>query len=158
MPRKAFARFIVVAGVVIGSASPSGAYAQTQPLALATATRIKCVFPIMSTGTWSKEGDPRVDSQKSDLVLQYQGIDTNEGTAEAIGSFGNFIITVRFVAGSLHLLATGDGPIYLTTVFNRPTHPGKFKAVHTRHEFTDVSLPGFTSRPEQYVGECEIVK
>ena len=24
-------------------------------------------------------------------------------------------------------------------------------------EYTDVSLPGFTSRPEQYYGDCEVV-
>jgi len=27
--------------------------------------------------------------------------------------------------------------------------------VHARHEYTEVSLPGYTSRPEQYYGECE---
>jgi hypothetical protein len=27
-------------------------------------------------------------------------------------------------------------------------------AVHTRHEYTDISLPGFTSRPEMYIGDC----
>ncbi len=32
---------------------------------------------------------------------------------------------------------------------------GKLKAVHTRHEYTEVSLPGYTSRPEQYYGECD---
>ena len=31
---------------------------------------------------------------------------------------------------------------------------GKLRAVHTRHEYTEVSLPGFTSRPEQYYGDC----
>jgi len=30
--------------------------------------------------------------------------------------------------------------------------------VHTRHEYTEVRLPGFTSRPEQYYGECEITR
>jgi hypothetical protein len=30
------------------------------------------------------------------------------------------------------------------------------RAVHTRHEYTMISLPGFTSRPEQYYGECAI--
>ena len=29
-------------------------------------------------------------------------------------------------------------------------------AVHTRHEYTDVLLIGFTSRPEQYYGDCAI--
>jgi hypothetical protein len=29
--------------------------------------------------------------------------------------------------------------------------------MHSRHEYTDVSLPGYTSSPEQYYGECEIL-
>jgi hypothetical protein len=43
-------------------------------------------------------------------------------------------------------------------VFDKENTPGKYKAVHTRHEYTEVSLPGFTSRPEQYYGECEIAR
>jgi hypothetical protein len=30
------------------------------------------------------------------------------------------------------------------------------QAVHTRHENTLIALPGFTSKPEQYYGHCEI--
>ena len=26
----------------------------------------------------------------------------------------------------------------------------------TRHEFTEVSLPGYTSSPEQYYGDCQV--
>ncbi|MBM3778060.1 MAG: hypothetical protein FJW23_07445 [Acidimicrobiia bacterium] len=59
----------------------------------------------------------------------------------------------------MHLLAIDNsGPVYLTTVFDSPGRPGRYKAAHSRHEFTPVSLPGFTSRPEQYVGDCELVK
>ena len=57
-----------------------------------------------------------------------------------------------------HLHTDAAGPVYITTVFNKPAHAGKLKASHSRHEFTDVSLPGFTSRPEQYIGECELIK
>ena len=49
-----------------------------------------------------------------------------------------------------------DGPLYITTVFNKESRAGKLKAVHTRHEYADVALPGFTSSPEQYYGECEV--
>jgi hypothetical protein len=51
---------------------------------------------------------------------------------------------------------SGEGVLRITTVFDKQNSPGKFKAVHARHEYTDVSLPGFTSRPEQYYGECEL--
>ncbi len=47
--------------------------------------------------------------------------------------------------------------MYTTTIFPSEARAGKLKAVHTRHEYTQVSLPGYTSRPERYYGECEIV-
>ena len=49
-----------------------------------------------------------------------------------------------------------EGPVYVTTIFPEETRNASLQAVHTRHEFTKVSLPGFTSRPEQYVGECVV--
>jgi hypothetical protein len=50
----------------------------------------------------------------------------------------------------------GAGPLYTTTVIARETKDGRLMAVHTRHEYTDISLPGFTSRPEMYVGDCRV--
>jgi len=49
-----------------------------------------------------------------------------------------------------------DGPLYTTRIFPKETRAGKLQAVHTRHEYTEISLPGFTSRPEQYYGECDV--
>jgi hypothetical protein len=43
-------------------------------------------------------------------------------------------------------------------VIEKKTAGGKWKAMHSRHEFTDFALVGFTSSPEQYYGECEILK
>jgi hypothetical protein len=43
-------------------------------------------------------------------------------------------------------------------VLDKKTASGKLKAMHSRHEVTDFALPGFTSSPEQYIGECEILK
>jgi len=53
-----------------------------------------------------------------------------------------------------------SGSVYLTTVFaDKESRSGSaFKAVHTRHEFTPVRLAGWTSRPEQYYGHCEVAK
>ena len=48
------------------------------------------------------------------------------------------------------------GYIPPTTVLDRETTDGKLMAVHTRHEYTNTSLPSYTSRPEQYYGECEV--
>ena len=49
-----------------------------------------------------------------------------------------------------------SGPLYTTTVFDKETSGGKFKAVHSRHEYFTIPVPGATSSPEQYYGECEI--
>jgi len=133
-------------------------HAQVQPPALSMAPHIKCVFTIVSTAVWSRTGELTPSTKPANLVLEYKNISTSDGSAEALGFTGSFFINARFVGSSLHLLATADaGPVYLTTVFDRQSHPGKYKAVHTRHELTDVVLPGYTSSPEQYFGECEIL-
>jgi hypothetical protein len=66
---------------------------------------------------------------------------------------------VRLSQGTIHFVqAFRDGPLYVTTIFAKESRDGKLKAVHTRHEYTDVSLPGFTSKPEQYYGECGVTR
>ena len=79
----------------------------------------------------------------------------DEGTADAQGAFGASFIVVRQAGDYLHLMQTySAGPLYTTTVLARETTEGRLMAVHTRHEYTDVAIPGFTSRPEMYLGEC----
>lgn len=144
----------VAASLVLASAA-----GQAQGIKLADAKSVKCSFPLISTGTWEKDGTVKSVTDKTDMTLQYDDIDIQEGTASVIGLSGKLYIITRLAGVNLHLLAIdGAGPLYITTVFDKPAHPGKFKAAHSRHEFTDVQLPGFTSRPEQYYGECEILK
>jgi hypothetical protein len=49
-----------------------------------------------------------------------------------------------------------SGPLYTTTVMARETSDGRMMAIHTRHEYTPATVPGFTSRPESYFGDCAI--
>src|SRR5262245_20369059 len=143
MTARHFSCIVLVASIAVLSEAAQGHAAQPQTSALAAATHLKCAFTVKATGTWSKDGDASAEVTQSSLALEYKSIDVAGGTAEAVGLGGNFFITVRFIGSSLHLLAIGDaGPAYLTTVFNRPNRPATFKAVHTRHEFTDVSIPG----------------
>jgi len=80
------------------------------------------------------------------------------GTADAVGGGGKTHITVRVVGNYLNLMQMDPyGALYVTTVFNTESRPGKLQAVHTRHEYTPVSVPGFTSRPEQYYGDCDVI-
>lgn len=146
------------AALLVLLALPAAAAAQSGSK-LAEATAIKCTFSLIATGTWEKDGTVKADVKPTQLTLQYNDIDTQEGTASVVGLSGKLYIITRMAATNLHLLAVDSaGPLYITTVFDKPATPGKLKAAHSRHEFTDVSLPGFTSRPEQYYGECEIVK
>jgi hypothetical protein len=92
-------------------------------------------------------------------LLEFDMVEPQEGSARYTGGDTNLAagdITVQLSGGSLHLMQTGrSGAVYITTVLPSESRGGKLKAVHARHEYTEVSLPGYTSRPEQYYGECE---
>jgi hypothetical protein len=111
----------------------------------------------MATGTW-KAAEPAAEVKPSKLAIVFDEIVVDEGTARAVGTFGPADIIVRLSAGNLHLVQSfRDGPLYVTTILPKETRPGRLQAVHSRHEYTLISLPGFTSRPEQYYGECELI-
>lgn len=123
---------------------------------LAAARTATCTFSLLATGTWT-DGEAEAELKSSTLSFRFVDIDTEDATAEAVGQFGPADIITRLSGDYLHFLQMFRvGPLYATTIFNRETRDGKFMATHTRHEYTDVSLPGFTSRPEQYYGECEV--
>ena len=139
----------------MGFAFPLIAQAQNK---LAAAKAIKCTFPLTAVGTW-KSGKPEAEMKQSKLVLEFSAINTDEGSAQLDGGTGTFDIIVRYASGYLNFVqAFRDGPMYTTTVFMKETTGGKLKAVHSRHELFDFPLPGFTSSPEQYYGECEITQ
>ena len=123
---------------------------------LANATQMTCFFPIITTGIWT-DGEPEAELGTSTLSFQFVEIDTDAATANAIGSFGQGHIIARLSGEYLHFMQLFNrGPLYVTTVIDREISDGKFMAVHTRHEYIDIRLAGFTSRPEQYYGECAI--
>ncbi len=137
----------------------------TAPVALANVQRLKCSFTHKALGTWEKDLMPVVEMLPAKLSMVFDAIDTQDGTANVIEvtapDAGAPHITVRVLADNLHFLAMNvSGSVYLTTVFaDRASRAGQnFKAVHTRHEFTPTRLTGWTSRPEQYYGQCEAVK
>jgi hypothetical protein len=138
--------------------APSLSSAQDVKGALAGVKSIKCTFPLMAVGTWGRE-KPEAKVQPSNLVLQFDSINADEGTAELKSDLGQYDIVVRYANGYLHFIQSFlDGQLYVTTVLEKKTAAGKLKAMHSRHEFTDFALPGFTSSPEQYYGECEVLK
>jgi len=123
---------------------------------LANAKSLQCTFTQLATGTWV-DGAAQAMTRPAKLTLGFTAIDTQDGTADSIGSSGKAHITVRVVGNYLSLMQLDPyGALHVTTVFNTVTKTDRLQAVHTRHEYTAVQLPGLTSRPEQYYGDCAI--
>ena len=102
---------------------------------------------------------PESATRTATLVLRFEAIDTDAGTAQIRTGSMAADVTVRAAEGYLHLMQSfRTGPLYTTTVFDQGASGGRFKAVHSRHEYYTVALPGATSSPEQYYGECEIAR
>ncbi len=145
-------RWLAIALCVLSAAvfeSPVSA-GQSIEERLAGVKSVTCVFPVSATGTW-KNGEPYAETRTAALTATFDEIVPDEGTARAVGVFGPSDIIVRLSTGNLHLVQSfKDGPLYVTTIFPKETRDGKLQAVHTRHEYTLISMPGFTSRPEQY--------
>jgi len=144
--------------VIIASAPSADAQTRAQKMALEKkllgAKVLKCTFSTLATGDWDWDKTKSTVST-SKLEIAFMSIDIDEGTAEADGGYGNAFIAVKYAQGYLHFLQISDaGPLYVTTVLATETTPGHFKAMHTRHEFSPTKVPGFTSRPETYIGEC----
>ena len=145
--------------VICGVAALAPCSLSAQSGSLAKAKTIRCTFPVMSAGSWGKdkpEVQQKPPTQREPMV--FEGINVDEGTAELKSNYGKYDIIVRYSNGYLHFIQSFlDGYLYVTTVLEKKTESGKLKGMHSRHQYTDVSLPGFTSGPEQYVGECEIL-
>ena len=145
--------------VVSSLLSPQVVLSQKAPQILpGRAKSLSCVFTLMAVGTW-KGGEPAAETKPAKLTLEFDEIEPQEGSARYTGGDMNLApaeIIAQLSGGSLHLMQTGrSGAVYITTVLPSESRGGKLKAVHARHEYTEVSLPGYTSRPEQYYGECE---
>ncbi len=151
-------RIVSAALLVLMASSFLTAEAQAQSR-IAAAKSIRCVFPRTVTGTWQKDGSPDAAVTPSALVLRFEAIDADDGTAQLRNGSVTSDIIVRLAGGYLHFMQSfRTGPLYTTTVFDKDGAGGKLKAVHSRHEYFPVPLPGATSSPEQYYGDCEIVQ
>lgn len=152
--RKAVRAFLALLLMLAGADAPAAQIRANERLAKAKS--LNCTFPLMTTGTW-KSGEPLAETKPATLAMGFDAINVDEGTARVIGPFGPSDIVVRLAYGTLHFMQSfSEGPLYTTTIFPKETKPGRLQAVHTRHEYTEVSLPGFTSRPEQYLGDCAV--
>jgi hypothetical protein len=156
MTRRSSSPLLLVPILIACLAATASAQVPVLQKRLAATKSVSCTFPALATGTW-KEGVPSVGASTATLKVTFTNINIDEGTADSEGAFGGSFIVVRHSTDYLHLMQMqGSGPLYTTTVIARETKEGRLMAVHTRHEYTDVRLPGFTSRPEMYVGDCSL--
>ncbi len=141
---------------VVATLAPDWALGQALDRRLAAAKRLECSFSVQGTGNWEK-GTPTLAVMPSELKAAFFDINVDEGTAEAESPYGASFISVRYAQGYLHIMQMSDaGPLYLTTVFARAAGENRLMAVHTRLEYSPTVIPGFTSRPEVYLGSCAI--
>jgi hypothetical protein len=144
---------LAVAAVIVASLFGGSAAGQER---LAAAKSLRCVFPLHASSTWGKGTPPAAAVKPAALVLVYESINTDEGTARLKSGTAGTEVTARLSGGYLHLIQSfRSGALYTTTVFDKDGAREKFKAVHSRHEYFTVPVPGATSSPEQYYGECE---
>jgi hypothetical protein len=143
------------------SAAPQG---PTAPSRLDAVKNAKCVFGLMTQGTLvTGESRAEIKPLTKPLQLEFEAIDVDSGTAKTIGAMAIDTASQDVIAQRrgkylhfVHILR--DGPLYTTTVIDQPTRDGKYLAIHTRHEYNQISVPGFPSKPEQYYGECALIQ
>lgn len=155
---KRFLAIVTVGAALAAAGTAPTALAQNTALQrkLAAAKTLECTFPTLVTGNW-QGAKPTAAVSEAKLEVKFSEIDIDEGTAEADGGFGAAYIIVRYAQGYLHLMQMSEaGPLHVTTVFAAESSTGRFKAAHTRHEYSPTMVPGFTSRPEMYVGDCAV--
>lgn len=143
--------FLLIVALAVASPRPVSAQGR-----LSAAKALRCTFARNATGSWSKAGAATAVVKPATLVLRFDSINFDDGTAQLrTGKVANEVVA-KMADGYVHFMQVfRTGPLYTTTVFDKDAN-GKLKAVHSRHEYFAVPLAGSTSSPEQYYGECEV--
>lgn len=123
---------------------------------LSKVTSLRCTFSTMAASDW-KNGEASLATRPAKLTVSFNNVDVEAGSADAVGDSGKSHITVRVLGAYLHFMQLDPyGALHVTTVFDKETRAGKLQAAHSRHEYLPTQVPTLTSRPEQYIGECEL--
>jgi hypothetical protein len=121
---------------------------------LASITMLKCSFPVAVTGSW-KDWTPKADiPQGPPLTLVIDEIDIEGGTAR----IGTTHTTALLTQNSVHFMErTMAGSLTMITVLPQKSPKGTLRAVRSRHDYLQMSIPGFVAEPNvsQHYGECE---
>jgi hypothetical protein len=147
----------LTAALTLTAAEPASAQStEKNPLALVKS--FKCTFPVYSVGAW-KTGEPQAQiKQAEQFTLTIDDIDTDSGSGRVTGTAGPVEVTALLTVSSLHFMERSvTGTLNITTIFVSDGGVKKFRAVHSRHDYLPMSIPGFTSEPTvtQNYGTCE---
>ena len=153
-PSVAFAALI--AALLSGSA-PLAQTTDKNPLA--GVKSLKCKFPVYAVGAW-KSGEPQAQvKQAQEFSLEFDQINTEDGDARVTGTAGATHITALLTVSSLHFMERSVlGTLNITTVFTGEANARRLRAVHSRHDYLPMSLPGYVSEPtvSQNYGYCDV--
>src|SRR6267143_694372 len=98
--------FIALAALLLTLSPNARAAAQSK---LGAAKSIRCTFPTIATGSW-KDGKPEAAVKPASLVLEFESINTDEGSAQLKGGYGTYDIIVRLAGTYWHFIqAFRDG-------------------------------------------------
>jgi hypothetical protein len=156
MSKAALATAIVLAFTLTAAAQT------TEKNPLAQVKHLKCQFSVYSSGSWTKTQEPQGQiRQPETLQLEIDEIDTDSGSGRVTGTAGPAEVTALLTLSSLHFMERSvTGTLNITTVFAGEANAKTFRAVHTRHDYLPMSLPGYQSEPSvsQHYGVCEATK
>ena len=144
---------------LLGAHAASAQSTDKNPLALIKS--LKCTFPVYTVGTW-KNGEPAAQiKQAENFSLTIDEIDTDSGSGRVTGTSGPVEVTALLTVSSLHFMERSvTGTLNITTVFSGDAAATTFRAVHTRHDYLPMNLPGYQSEPSvsQHYGVCDVNK
>ncbi len=153
--------FAAATAVAVAAATHQTLAQSTDKNPLAQVKAMKCHFTIYTAGSW-KNGEPQAQvRQPEQLNLEVDEIDTDSGSARVTGTSGPADVVSLLTVSSLHFMERSvTGTLNITTVFVGEPNAKTFRAVHARHDYLPMSLPGFVSEPSvsQHYGTCEVGK
>jgi hypothetical protein len=147
---------------IVLAVAPTTSAQTTDKNPLAQVKHLKCRFTVYASGSWTKTQEPQAQvRQPETLQLDIDEIDADSGSGRVTGTAGPAEVTALLTISSLHFMERSvTGTLNITTVFSGDPDAKTFRAVHTRHDYLPMSLPGYQSEPSvsQHYGVCETTK
>ena len=149
---------VLTAVITLCGPTPPASAQSTDKNPLAQIKSFKCSFPVYTVGAW-KTGVPQAQIKQADqFTLTIDEIDTDSGSGRVTGTSGPVEVTALLTVSSLHFMERSvTGTLNITTIFVSDGGAKTFRAVHSRHDYLPMSIPGFTSEPTvtQNYGTCQ---